>query len=378
MPISRRAFLGTVAAGALLLPRSADGLAFPWKYRKENHRDPASQAYTHVLTDGASKDELPDQAQPIWTRDMRYVLFNSDRPGVRVPHAQLLATGQSHPLAREVIDAWVLSPPSGFVFMLRGRRIEKQLVDAAFIALRKPWRVADLPPQVAEVVGGLSMDADGRTLYAGVRFKEGGQWGIVACDTNRSLWRTVAQVGFKVGQIQAHPTVPALILFSHATDGDAPQRMWVTRDNTGVVLPMFTEWYNEWVIHGVWWGHRVLFTIWPENEERLKAMHGIVSLDLKGSDFKLQCRYPAWHTQGSPDGKWILGDDSERTIWIINPYSGERRLLAQGDTTEGIERRPRASFTADSRGVIYQSTHLGKEVIMVTEIPEWDALPATS
>jgi hypothetical protein len=73
-----------------------------------------------------------------------------------------------------------------------------------------------------------------------------------------------------------------------------------------------------------------------------------------------------------------LGDDSERTIWIINPYSGERRLLAQGDTTEGIERRPRASFTADSRGVIYQSTHLGKEVIMVTEIPEWDALPATS
>jgi hypothetical protein len=138
---------------------------------------------------------------------------------------------------------------------------------------------------------------------------------------------------------------------------------------------MYKEWYDEWVANEVWWGSRVLFSIWPYNEARLETTHGIVSVDLAGKDFRLHCRYPAWHTHGNPNGKWLLGDDLDRNIWLINPFTGERRLLTQGHNSEGFDTHPRASFTPDNRGVLFQSSRLGKETIMCAEIPDWESLP---
>ena len=108
---------------------------------------------------------------------------------------------------------------------------------------------------------------------------------------------------------------------------------------------MYKETYNEWVTHEVWFdAEHILFTIWPYDDEHKKA-HGVAITDLHG-DRKARCgvgAISAWHTHGSPDGKWVLGDD-ERNIWLIHMETGGW-AATQGHLGKGRETHLHASFT---------------------------------
>ena len=89
---------------------------------------------------------------------------------------------------------------------------------------------------------------------------------------------------------------------------------------------------------------------------------------------KILSQYPAWHTHGSPDGRWALGDDFERNLWLIQVSSGERKLLMQDYDSGRWNTHPHASFTPDSRGLIFNCSKNGSAEIFYIALPAWEAL----
>lgn len=329
------------------------------------------------LTSDAARDEVIYQTHPMWAEGMEYLVFYSDRSGGGMqPHVLESRTGTVRPLAGHPIGDNVVARKSPAIYALRDNAIY------AFDALRAfhegapgKW-VADWPAGVGHQ-GMFSLDATERVLYGGATFEPEKRWGIVALDLPRGTWRTVVEVDFLVGHVQAHPEIPGLVSFCWETGGDAPQRMWTVDAKEGEPRPIYQETYEEWVTHEVWWGpNQMLFTIWPYDDAHKTQPHGVAVVDYPSGDHRIVYQMPAWHTAGSPDRRWVMADDFDRNLWLIDPRTGERRLLTQGHNTKGVDTHPHASFTPDSKGIVFTSSKFGNADVFHVEIPEWESLPA--
>ena len=378
--MKRRTFLRNAAlvasAGVTARPARALKSPYSWKPEDEDYRDPETGAYLRCMTPGIAHAECVYQTHPMWTRAMRYFLFHVLEDGGHVPYARQVASGIARPLTDGNIGASVLDGVNDVLYYMRGREIFRQPVETTFQRLRPALRLSELPRYAARLSGGISLDADGMTLYVGVRLDEDDQWAVLIFDLRSNLWRRRVETDFQIGHVQAHPDINGLVMFCHETGGDAPQRMWRFLDADVDAVPYFPERGEEWVTHEVWWNNRALYTIWPYDEERLNYQYGIVSVGLQTGSRTWHCKYKAWHTHGSPDGQWILGDDFDRNLWMIAPQGGERRLLSQGHTTGDFGTHPHASFTPDSRAVVTNSSILGREAVLVVECPRWSELSA--
>jgi oligogalacturonide lyase len=85
---------------------------------------------------------------------------------------------------------------------------------------------------------------------------------------------------------------------------------------------------------------------------------------------------PAWHTHGSPDGQWILGDDHDRSLWLICADTRERRMLTTGHATGLWKTHPHASFTPDRKAILLNSSYQGNDDVLLVKIPDnFESLP---
>lgn len=346
----------------------------------EHYVDERTGARIFNLTPGQAIDHVVYQTHPMWTADMAYLLFHSDRSGNGMrPHALDLATGVIRGITEAGCTASTMTWKGGDLFFLAGRDLYVVNVAGAFKNEARPRLAATLPPECLEVRGTITVDAREDAFYAGALFEEDKRWGILALDIASGAWRKVVEVDFKVGHLQANPFVTGEIMFCHETGGDAPQRTWfVKADGTGLT-PFYKETYGEWVTHEVWWAKdEIVFTIWPYDDAHKQQPHGIAcATRTAGPQGKMDviAQYPAWHTHGSPDGNWAMGDDFDRNIWLVNVAAKERRLLSQGHLGEGFKTHPHGSFTPRNRAVVFTSSRNGTEDIFLAEIPDWSSLP---
>jgi oligogalacturonide lyase len=286
-----------------------------------------------------------------------------------------MKSGEIRPLAGEGTGGATLARKDDRLYFQEGRNYFWTHVSSAFASHGAAGHIASFPEDVEEVIG-LTLDADEETLYAGAVFEKDKRWGVLALDIATGEWRRVVEVDFRVGHVQANPFVPGLVLFCWETGGDSPQRMWVAKTDGSKPVPFYKETYEEWVTHEVWWGpSRVIFTISPYDEEHKKKPHGVVSADLPDGPLNVHSQFHAWHTHGSPDGKWAVADDFARNIWLIRIESGQRRLLTQGHRALKIDNHPHPTFTPDGKSVVFTSSKNGSEDIFMVDIPEWESLP---
>ena len=328
-----------------------------------------------MLTQRPGNDSVIYQTHPMWTRNMEHLVFQSGRAGYSAPHVMEMASGRTGVLTGRAAGAFVLARKENRLVYMLDRDFYVTPVSLSTGGQAASEKIATLPKGITGIRGGLSLDADEKVLYTGAELEPEKKWGLLALELETGKWRTIVELDFLVGHLQANPFRSGAILFCHETGGDAPQRMWfVQADGTGL-RPFYKETYDEWVTHETWWGpDRVLFTIWPYDDEHKRKTHGIVSVDFETGATQIHYQYPAWHTHGSPDGRWIMGDDFDRNIWLIEAASGERRLLTQGHQGEGHNTHPHASFTPDSKGIVFNSSKSGHEDIYLVDIPEWDSL----
>lgn len=287
-------------------------------------------------------------------------------------------------------------------------------------------KVCGILPAEIEAGGDMALDGDEKWVYFrvgkdeaqkhlpegtiiegnyGPRNMGAGPSGICSMNIETGEIRYVVSTPFQIGHIQTNPWVPGEIVFCWETGGKSPQRTWIVRSDGSGLRPLYKETTHDWVTHEAIitkeevalaiLGHRVINNpdknasdtlpdimklgqepSWGDCGTREYATGlGIVNIRTKemiiagqtdsGSGF--------WHVNGSSDGRWAVGDDFARNIYLIDRKSREMSLLSSGHKVTASD-HPHPTFSPDCKKIEIQSAMLSKNEksmdICVIHIPE--------
>jgi oligogalacturonide lyase len=227
----------------------------------------------------------------------------------------------------------------------------------------------------------------------GPRNMGAGPSGIAAMDIHTGEISPVIAVPFQVGHIQTNPWVPGEIVFCWETGGKSPQRTWtVLSDGTGL-RPLYPEAPYEWVTHEAViakdevaiaiMGHRKITGTakpaeegtpvnganpgqeadWGPSGTREKPT-GLAIVNLRTREMTIAGQTPSgsglWHVGGSADGRWAVGDDFARNIYLINRRTHEMILLSAGHKTTAAD-HPHPTMSPDGTKIQIQSAMLSAD-----------------
>lgn len=287
--------------------------------------------------------------------------------------------------------------------------------------------IASIPEDWA-ADGDSALDADGQWLYfrmgkpAAARYlKEGtkiepnfgprnmgsGPTGIGKVHRQTGEIRHVITVGFQIGHIQANPWQAGELVFSWETGGKSPQRTWTVKGDGSGLAPVFPEAAFDWVTHEAIiskdevafaiMGHRPVegaaqgATSWEGRNPGQEAAWGpsgtrerptgLGIANLRTREMRIAGQTPSgsglWHVHGSPDGRWAVGDDFARNLYLIDRRNGRMRLLSGGHKDTARD-HPHPTFSPDGKKIQIQSAMLSADGramnIVVIAVPEaWQA-----
>jgi oligogalacturonide lyase len=240
----------------------------------------------------------------------------------------------------------------------------------------------------------------------GPRNMGSGPGGLMSMNIRNGELKYIVSVPFQIGHVQTNPWVPGEIVFCWETGGKSPQRTWVVMaDGTGL-RPLYPEADYEWVTHEAVitkdevaiaiMGHRKIpgtntvvaagtpvsganpgqETAWGPSGTREKPT-GLGIVNLRTREMVIVAQTPEgsglWHVNGSPDGRWAVGDDFKRNIYLIDRKTREMILLSAGHK-ETASDHPHPTFSADSKKIEIQSAMLSSDNrsmnICIIPVPE--------
>jgi len=282
-------------------------------------------------------------------------------------------------------------------------------------------RICGTTPSEMGAGGDMALDADEETVYFrvgkgesakhlpegtkieanfGPRNMGAGPSGIGKMNLKTGECGFVIAVPFQIGHIQTNPWVPGEIVFCWETGGKAPQRTWtVLADGTGL-RPLYPESEYEWVTHEsviskdevaiAIMGHRKIGTpalpsdpknpgqevAWGPSGTREKPT-GLGIVNLRTREMTIAGQTPSgsglWHVNGSSDGRWAVGDDFSRGIYLIDRHTHEMIQLSTGHK-ETASDHPHPTFSADGTRIEIQSAMLSEDNksmnICIIPVPE--------
>jgi len=276
-------------------------------------------------------------------------------------------------------------------------------------------------------VGDNALDADGQWLYFrvgtagaakrqppglkieanfGPRQMGAGPTGIARVHRQSGAIQHVITVGFQIGHIQANPWMLGELVFSWETGGKSPQRIWTVRGDGSGLRPLYAEPAHDWVTHEAIitrdeaafaiMGHRPVPALaasaasatswqganpgqeaaWGPSGTRAKPT-GLAIVNLRSGAMRIEAQTPAgsglWHVHGSPDGRWAVGDDFARNLYLVDRRDGRMRLLSTGHR-ETARDHPHPTFSADGTRIQIQSAMLAPDGramnIVVIHVPQ--------
>ncbi len=218
----------------------------------------------------------------------------------------------------------------------------------------------------------------------GPRNMGAGPSGIGRLNITTGEIKFVVAVPFQVGHIQTNPWVPGEIIFCWETGGKAPQRTWTVMSDGSGLRPLYPESEYEWVTHEAViakdevaiaiMGHRKIGIPeipadqanpgqevgWGPSGTREKPTGlGIVNLRTREMTIAGQTPYGSglWHVNGSADGRWAVGDDFARNIYLIDRQTHEMILLSAGHKVTASD-HPHPTFSPDGTRIEIQSAML--------------------
>ncbi len=185
----------------------------------------------------------------------------------------------------------------------------------------------------------------------------------------------VVAVPFQVGHIQSNPWKAGEIVFCWETGGKSPQRTWtVMADGTGL-RKLYPEAPYDWVTHEAVigpdevaiaiMGHRKVGTddAWGPSGSRLHAT-GLAIINLRNDHFYIAGQTKSgsglWHVHGSPDGRWAVGDDFSRSLYLIDRRTNEMMLLTAGHKDTAAD-HIHPTFHPDGTRISIQSAMLSED-----------------
>jgi oligogalacturonide lyase len=291
-------------------------------------------------------------------------------------------------------------------------------------------RVAGTTAAELEAGGDMALDADeewayfrtgpawsGQHLAAGTKIEPAfgprkmgaGPNGIARINLRTAEIKHVVSVPFQIGHIQANLFNPGEIVFCWETGGKSPQRTWTVKaDGTGL-RPLYPEAPYEWVTHeaviskdevamaimghrpipgadgpsgvaapatGVYGANPGQDDGWGATGTREKPS-GLAIVNLRTREMTIAGQTPSgsglWHVHGSSDGKWAVGDDFSRSVYLIDRKTREMIMLTTGHKTTAAD-HPHPTFNADGTRIQIQSAMLSEDNrsmnIVVVPVPD--------
>ena len=240
----------------------------------------------------------------------------------------------------------------------------------------------------------------------GPRNMGAGPAGLMSMNIKNGELKYIVSVPFQIGHVQTNPWVSGEIIFCWETGGKSPQRTWtVMADGTGL-RPLYPEADYEWVTHEAVitkdevaiaiMGHRKIpgtnqtvapgtpvsganpgqEAAWGPSGTREKPT-GLAIVNLRTREMIIAGQTPSgsglWHVHGSPDGRWAVGDDFNRNIYLIDRHTREMILLSAGHKATAAD-HPHPTFSADSKEIEIQSAMLSDDNrtmnICIIPVPE--------
>lgn len=234
----------------------------------------------------------------------------------------------------------------------------------------------------------------------GPRNMGAGPSGIGSMNLITGEYKFVVAVPFQVGHIQANPWVPGEIVFCWETGGKAPQRTWTVMADGSELRPLYRESEYEWVTHEAIisrdevaiaiMGHRKIGipaqtpdpknpgqeVEWGPSGTREKPT-GLGIVNLRTREMTITGQTPSgsglWHVNGFSDGRWAVGDDFSRGIYLIDRHTHEMILLSAGHKMTAAD-HPHPTFSEDGTRIEIQSAMLSDDNrsmnICIIPVPE--------
>jgi oligogalacturonide lyase len=176
------------------------------------------------------------------------------------------------------------------------------------------------------------------------------------------------------------------------TGGKSPQRTWTVLADGSGLRPLYSESEYEWVTHEAVitkdevamaiMGHRKIPGIgvaaagtsvggvnpgqeatWGPSGTREKPT-GLAIVNLRTREMTIAGQTPSgsglWHVNGSADGRWAVGDDFSRGIYLIDRHTHEMILLSTGHKPTAAD-HPHPTFSADGTRIEIQSAMLSAD-----------------
>src|SRR5262249_8504159 len=103
---------------------------------------------------------------------------------------------------------------------------------------------------------------------------------------------------------------------------------------------------------------------WGANATRQYAT-GLAVVNLRTEDMRIEAQTPSgsglWHVNGSYDGRWLVGDDFSRSIYLTDRKTHEMIMLTTGHKAAAAD-HPHPIFNRDSTKILIQSAMLENSV----------------
>ena len=240
----------------------------------------------------------------------------------------------------------------------------------------------------------------------GPRNMGAGPSGIAAMHIKTGEVKHVVAVPFQVGHIQTNPWVEGEIVFCWETGGKSPQRLWTVKSDGTGLRPVFPEDERDWVTHEAVIGKdEVAFAImghrripggtkdvgeatgvggvnpgqepaWGPSGTRERPT-GLAIVNLRTREMLIAGQTKEgsglWHVSGSPDGRFAVGDDFSRSIYLIDRKTGEMMLLSTGHKPTAQD-HPHPTMSPDGTKIQIQSAMLSSDGrsmnICIIPVPE--------
>ncbi len=209
----------------------------------------------------------------------------------------------------------------------------------------------------------------------GPRNMGAGPTGLASMNLKTGAVKFIVAVPFQIGHVQSNPYLPGEIIFCWETGGKSPQRTWTVKSDGTGLRPLYPEAAYDWVTHEAviskdevaiaLLGHRRsgVNDEWGTAGTRDHPT-GLAIVNLRTNAMKIAGQTKTgsglWHVHGSPDGRWAVGDDFARNIYLIDRNNDEMMLLSAGHKTTAAD-HPHPTFSADSTKIEIQSAMLSAD-----------------
>lgn len=237
----------------------------------------------------------------------------------------------------------------------------------------------------------------------GPRNMGAGPGGVAKMNLETGEISHVVSVPFQVGHIQANPWVPGEIIFCWETGGKSPQRTWIVNSDGSGLRPLYPEANYEWATHEAViskdevviaiLGHRKIrvdtalaSSAGPENPGQepewgpsgtREKPTGLAIVNLRTREMIIAGQTAVgsglWHVHGSPDGRWAVGDDFSRSLYLIDRNTREMKMISTGHKPTAAD-HPHPTFSRDGTKFIIQSAMLSEDNrsmnLCVIHVPE--------